>query len=534
MVYGRGVFSFALRRMLWAIPTLVGISLVVFLLTSLLPDPALSAAALGASDDTPPTAASLLQIEEARRLRFVDLPKFINENPEDVRSRTQATLDAIAAGGPEGDVAELRLAQIGGAALPTALPRLNSMTTEARRRVARALTPLATRMAVDPFALGTTPDDALKFWERFWQDHVMDFTPGASKRAVERLVRHGTELRAEELASLDTYALADLMDAIEATDRHDALLQLMKIVAKITQLVPPDDAASPQELEALRAQYTFFWYVHRSDYVPLEGLDRVLASVTETRYAKWTIGAFTGSLEMLDPPVKAGDSSAATRPHRRGEGDLRHRLARRATVTLALIFLSLFGSHLVAIPLGVFAAARSGRRADRVLSVVLFFVYSLPTFVIAAVFRGLSGGSVVAPVIALSLGAAATLSRYQRTALLEVLTTDYVRTARAKGASGLRVLLTHALRNAVLPIIALAGVQVPQLLGGAFVVEEVWQIRGLGWETLRAIERRDVGWLVVVVCLTAVLATCALVGADLLQAALDPRARETFRRRGEA
>ncbi len=526
--------------MLWAIPTLVGISLVVFLLTSLLPDPALEADAstdgtteTGTGAGAVPDGPRLLRAEEARRLRFVDLPKFINENPEDVRVRTQATLDAIAAGGPEGDLAELRLARIGGAALPTALPRLSSMTTEARRRVARALTPLAVRMAVDPFALGSSPDDALKFWERFWQDHVMDFTPGASKRAVERLVRHGTELRAEELASLDTYALADLMEAIDATDRHDALLQLMKIVAKITDLAPPDEATTPKELEALRAQYSFFWYVHRTDYVPLEGLDRVVASVTETRYAKWTIGAFTGSLEMLDPPTKSGNSSPKA-AHRRAEGDLRHRLARRATVTLALIFLSLFGSHLVAIPLGVFAAARSGRRVDRLLSVVLFFIYSLPTFVIAAVFRGVSGGTVVAPVIALSLGAAATLSRYQRTALLEVLTTDYVRTARAKGASNLRVLLVHALRNAILPIIALAGVQVPQLLGGAFVVEEVWQIRGLGWETLRAIERRDVGWLVVVVCLTAVLATFALVGADFVQAALDPRARETFRRRGEA
>src|SRR5262249_25417295 len=152
------------------------------------------------------------------------------------------------------------------------------------------------------------------------------------------------------------------------------------------------------------------------------------------------------------------------------------KLRARAPVTLTLTALSMLTSFAAAIPLGVFSAWRRGRAVDLVLAFVLFALYSLPTFWIAQVLAQLTRGggtwSLVLPVIALSIGSLATLSRYQRAAMLDVLGQDYVRTARAKGVSTFRVLVVHALRNAMMPTLTLTGLQFPVLLGGAFVVEE--------------------------------------------------------------
>ena len=104
---------------------------------------------------------------------------------------------------------------------------------------------------------------------------------------------------------------------------------------------------------------------------------------------------------------------------------------------------------------------------------------------------------------------------------------DYVRTAKAKGASAFRQVVVHALRNAMLPTVTLAGLQFPALLGGAFVVEEVFDVPGIGFETMRAVEGHDVPWLVAITLFTAVVTTFALVASDVAYGVLDPRIRET-------
>jgi ABC-type dipeptide/oligopeptide/nickel transport system permease component len=115
--------------------------------------------------------------------------------------------------------------------------------------------------------------------------------------------------------------------------------------------------------------------------------------------------------------------------------------------------------------------------------------------------------------------------------MIEALGQDYIRAARAKGARTLRVVVVHALRNALVPTVTLAGVQFPALVGGAFVVEEVFQIQGIGWETLRAIEARDAAWIVAVTLLCAVVTTVCLVASDVAYGLLDPRVRESQTRR---
>ena len=124
------------------------------------------------------------------------------------------------------------------------------------------------------------------------------------------------------------------------------------------------------------------------------------------------------------------------------------------------------------------------------------------------------------------------LSRTQRSALLEVLSSDYVRTARAKGAFGARLLIVHALRTALVPMVALAGLQIPVLFGGAVLVEDIFELPGTGRAVLDAIRQGDTGFVVVCVLVLSLLTSLSLVAADLAAGVLDPRIRETLRRRG--
>jgi peptide/nickel transport system permease protein len=120
------------------------------------------------------------------------------------------------------------------------------------------------------------------------------------------------------------------------------------------------------------------------------------------------------------------------------------------------------------------------------------------------------------------------LSRYERASLLEVLRQDYIRTARAKGVSAWRELTVHALRNALMPVVMLAGLQLPTSFGAAFVVEEVFKLPGMGYETLRAVEAHDAPWLTMVLLVLSLVSMLGFVVTDVAAGLLDPRVRDTM------
>jgi peptide/nickel transport system permease protein len=207
--------------------------------------------------------------------------------------------------------------------------------------------------------------------------------------------------------------------------------------------------------------------------------------------------------------------------------------------------------------IGLFQAARARRRSDVALANVTLFFYSLPTFWLALVLQLVfalwlgwfpTGGvtesalygslpllgrladrlrHLVLPALTLGLVGAGGTARFQRAALLEALGHEYVRTARAKGLAERAVLVRHAWRDALLPVISLAGVALPFLLTGAVLIETVFSWPGLGKLAADAISARDYP----LVLATTLLATCAVVAgsfiADVLTAAADPRVRLT-------
>jgi ABC-type dipeptide/oligopeptide/nickel transport system permease component len=507
------MLAFALRRAIWAIPTLFGVSLVVFLLTTLLPDPEAQAPV------TPSDVTARMRLEELRRARFLDLPRLVNVAPRDVRTTVERCTAHIVANDADALFCEERIAQIGGAALPHLLPHLDDVPPLSRGRLAIALAPIARRMRIGDEAELTHADRAVLFWERFWEDRSVDFTEPAVKRSVQRITSRGSDLLEQELRLMDTFALQQLIAAMTTTKDRAAIERLTRLASDIAVrdgLLGDDADAS--RVRAVVTEWLSWWYVHDSDYVVLQGGEKVTASIAQTRYAKWVLGAVTGQL---------GLSTRDGLP-------IFDKLVARAPVTLGMAMLALLVSAAIGVPIGVVAAWRRGHIIDHGAAGLILLLYSIPTFLTAELLTALGrapGAGLVAPILALSTVSLSVMTQQQRASMIETLGQDYVRSARAKGARSFRVATVHALRNALVPTVTLAGVQFPALVGGAFVVEEVFDVHGMGWETLRAIESHDAAWIVAVTLLCAVVTTGCLVASDIAYGLLDPRVRESQTRR---
>jgi peptide/nickel transport system permease protein len=220
-------------------------------------------------------------------------------------------------------------------------------------------------------------------------------------------------------------------------------------------------------------------------------------------------------------------------------------IAQRLQPTLSLLTLSVLISVGLGTPFGVAAAARRGGAIDRTLSAFTAVSYSVPVFVagyaLAYVFAsklrwlpvegfsppsdGLAAfvRSLILPAITLSVSYSALIATVTRTAMLDVLSQDYIRTAAAKGAGPLRILFGHALRNASIPIVTVIGAGVASLIGGAVVIENVFAIPGLGRLIVDAILHRDYPVIQGVVLMSSAGYVLVNLIVDLSYALIDPR-----------
>jgi peptide/nickel transport system permease protein len=211
----------------------------------------------------------------------------------------------------------------------------------------------------------------------------------------------------------------------------------------------------------------------------------------------------------------------------------------RYPATLKLALLSLMIGLVVGIPLGIYSALKAGRWQDILVTVVSVRLSAMPAFwlgpvlmLIFAVWLGWlpvsgmeSATSIILPATTLGFGLSAILTRMTRTSLLEVLNDDYIRTARAKGLSERVVILRHALRAALLPIITIVGLQMGSLLAGAVITETIFSWDGIGRLLVESIEKRD--YPVTQACVLIVALSYVVVNlvTDLLYQLADPRVR---------
>ena len=211
----------------------------------------------------------------------------------------------------------------------------------------------------------------------------------------------------------------------------------------------------------------------------------------------------------------------------------------RAPVTMKLGVFALSFAILMGIPLGVLAAMRPNTWIDRVALTIAVFGQAMPSFffgltlifIFAVTYRILpsSGSSTFAhfimPSIALGYYAMPAIMRLTRAGMMEVLASDYIRTARAKGLRTFVVLFKHALRNAIIPVVSLSAAQLGFMLGGSVVIESVFTINGLGRLALQSIFRSDFEVMQAIVLTISVFYIGFNLLADLLNAFLDPRIR---------
>jgi len=249
------------------------------------------------------------------------------------------------------------------------------------------------------------------------------------------------------------------------------------------------------------------------------GLDQPLGQ----QYGHYLLGLFRGDL---------GQSF-------KFQGPVRQIIFERYPATLQLAFLALLVCAAIAIPAGVLAAHRRGQTPDRLIGVFTLFGLAIPNFALGPVLillfsieigllpvSGRTGlGSYVLPAATLGAALAAILTRMVRGAMLEELSADYIRTARAKGLSTTAVLFRHGLRNALIPIITILGLQFGTLLAGTIVTETIFSWPGIGRLTVQAISARDYPLLqgcILVISLSYVLVNLL---TDAIYSVVDPRVR---------
>jgi peptide/nickel transport system permease protein len=308
-----------------------------------------------------------------------------------------------------------------------------------------------------------------------------------------------------------------------AVRRILATIPVMLIVAlfvfSLLYIAPGDpaaiiagDQATPADVERIRASL---------------GLDRPFV----VRFGEWLWHILHGDL---------GTSIFTNLP-------VTHMIAQRIEPTVSLMIITLVLSLACAIPMGVVAAWKHGTWIDRLVMMTAVIGFSTPVFVVGYVlayifalwldwlpvqgFTSISQGvwpflrNLILPSVALGLIYMALIARITRAAMLDVLSQDYIRTAKAKGVGQRGILFLHALKNAAVPIITIVGIGFAALIGGAVVTESVFAIPGLGRLTVDAILRRDYPVIQGVVLLFSFLYVLVNLVVDLLYTLFDPRIR---------
>ena len=221
-------------------------------------------------------------------------------------------------------------------------------------------------------------------------------------------------------------------------------------------------------------------------------------------------------------------------------------IGRHLGQTILLMGTSMLMGLAIAIPIGIYSAIHRYTKRDYTLVTMSFFGTSIPSFFLSLIFiyiftvnlgwlpssgmRTAGGGGgwidlmrhMVMPVLVLAISIAGSNIRYVRSAVLEILQKDYVRTAKSKGIGRFLTINKHALRNALIPIVTVIGMQIPTLFGGAVIIEQVFSWPGLGLVTMNAIMSRDYPVIMGVALLTAVVVLMANLITDIIYALVDP------------
>ncbi|MGB0638585.1 MAG: ABC transporter permease [Myxococcota bacterium] len=295
-----------------------------------------------------------------------------------------------------------------------------------------------------------------------------------------------------------------------------------------------DDA---EKVDKVTSQWSD-WYTENASDWTYGTSDKLGIFFFDTRFAK-----YWGNLARLNFGVSHVDKRPVLK-----------KVFSKLKYSITLSFSSVLLIYAISLPLGIWSSIKQNTLADRVVTTILFMLYSLPSFFVAVFMLNLLtrgtpyqwfptsgfesldtrhmtvleyikdvGWHVTLPIICGSYAALAALSRYARTGLLDVIRSDYVRTARAKGLPEGVVILKHAARNGMIPILTLLASLLPTLIGGSVVIEVVFGIPGMGSYLFESINVRDYNAVMAVLLISSALTLIGMLISDLSYALVDPR-----------
>lgn len=288
---------------------------------------------------------------------------------------------------------------------------------------------------------------------------------------------------------------------------------------------------------------------------------RHLYSQIETRATVWklyipyvTFHGFSNQFHLWLKDYLAGNWGKSFRDRQQIDVKIRDHLFWTVILSLSAFILSM----LISIPVGIWCALHANSKGDRIIGIVLFSLDAIPNFWMASILLGLFANpdvfnwfpasfqsrllssndenlfiiffqhlpNLVLPLIAYTYGSLALISRTMRSSMLEVLSKDYIRTAKAKGLKQYLVIYKHALGNAILPIITFSASIFPALVGGSVILESIFSIPGLGRVTLEAIQDQDHYLIVALFTLTGLMTVMGYLITDILYAWVNPNIRK--------
>lgn len=557
------MIEYLIKRLLLLVVTLLGITAITFALTRLTPgDPAAMAVQPGAGATSNVAYQDL--VERNRRNLGLDKPLLLNFRFDSRGTEANRAIDDLFR--PASfwqDEARRRLSRVNTIALAPALGRypligteeeprptsrsgaaVDTISEERRREALAEMLPRLAPGAPRPPA-GADPDAVYSHYRDWHGENRGRYTEAAVAAAVEHYLEappDDLDDAARAVREAGGFAVPHL--AARLGD-HDPRVRLRINRALQTQ-TGFQFATTQEEFEAsegeIMARWRSWWRREQAVYIDPGPSRHAWNIIANTQFGMWAGQAF-----RLD----FGDSYYYRRP-------VMALIRDALPISLVLSVLSILISYLVAIPLGVFSAINRHSPGDKVVTLALFILYSLPSFWVAGILlltmtgppflewfpaRGINSEGIrlgaegvspmqwfldrawhlVLPVVCLTYGSLAFLSRQVRSAMLEAISQDYIRTARAKGVAWRAVVFRHALRNSLIPLITISAGILPELIAGAIIIESIFTIPGMGILTFDAIVQRDYPVINAVLFLSALLTLLGILAADLLYAVVDPR-----------
>ena len=573
------------------IPTLFGVSIVVFAVVTSAPQPPISAQVPSDLESAAETGAAggLSQSVKVFRAQYgLDKPKVFNTffslDKSEIESTLRDSIDESATFKTRGDAQE-QLIVWGWYAVPQYVAILEGVDAELQQPAASWLAKSAERVATGEEAGEVSPAQArrnaevntenrlLKLYRKgpgesqgeqqagirallTWYRGARDLYPSdADASAVRTAVENDDTDALEALGPRAVPALVDLVLNDEAL-RDGAVAWLVRcgqrpaegddVDAATARLLNAGIAELPWAAGATQARreagVTLIreWWEGTSDRWDYGGVRWMRVLFLETQFAR-----YWSNLLRFD----LGQSTVHKKP-------VVQLIREKLKYSLTLAVSSLLLAYLISIPLGIASAKWHGRPLERATSLVLFALYSLPSFYVATlVIQHLAMGQpgslnlipdgrfedidawrlvswdrikniawhIAAPIFCMTYASFAALSRYAKSGVLNVIRSDYVRTARAKGVPEAVVIIKHAARNGLIPVVTLLGTTLPAIVGGSFIIEKIFSIPGFGMLGVDSIMARDYNVIVGIALVVAVLTMLGLLLSDLLYAVVDPR-----------